>query len=122
MYYSPLPNPPLRERGQQSQRYLSFVLPHRYLFMKRLTTLILILLAIGVGTATAAPSWPGSLQKVARQSSGISLEEAAEQVRQQTGGRILSAKTVKKNGRRVHRIKVLTPNHRVVIREIDAGG
>lgn len=90
--------------------------------MKRLTTLLLILLAIGGGTAAAAPNWPGSLQKVARQSSGISLEEAAAQVQKQTGGRILSAKTVNKKGRRVHRIKVLTPDHRVVIREIDAGG
>lgn len=90
--------------------------------MKRLTTLLLILLAIGGGTAAAAPNWHGNLQKVAQKSSGISLDQAAEQVRRQTGGRILSAETVNKDGRRVHRIKVLTPDHRVVIREINAGG
>jgi uncharacterized membrane protein YkoI len=90
--------------------------------MKRLTTTLLILLALGAGTATAAPTWHGGLHHVARESSGISLDQAAEQVRRQTGGRILSAETVNKDGRQVHRIKVLTPDHKVVIREINAGG
>lgn len=90
--------------------------------MKRLTTALLILLALGAGTASAASLWQGSLQKVAEKSSGISLDQAAAMVRKQTGGRILSAETVSKNGRKVHRIKVLTPDHKVVIREINAGG
>jgi uncharacterized membrane protein YkoI len=91
--------------------------------MKRLTTALLILLALGVNAATAAPAWHGGgLQRVAEQSPGISLDQAAEQVRRQTGGRILSAETVSKDGRQVHRIKVLTPDHKVVIREINAGG
>ncbi len=89
--------------------------------MKRLITTFLMLLALSAGTATAAPGWGSSLQRVAEKSSGVSLDQAAEQVRRQTGGRILSAETVTKNGRRVHRIKVLTPDHRVVIREINAG-
>ena len=96
--------------------------------MKRLTTALIILLGLGGGIATAAPgghsghSGHGSLHKVAERSSGISLDQAAEKVRRQTGGRILSAETVNKNGRPVHRIKVLTPDHKVVIREINAGG
>lgn len=90
--------------------------------MKRLTTALLILLALGAGTASAAPGWHGSLQKIAEKSSGISLDQAVAMVRKQTGGRILSAETVNKNGRQVHRIKVLTPDHKVVIHEINAGG
>ncbi|HEY0720241.1 MAG TPA: PepSY domain-containing protein [Gammaproteobacteria bacterium] len=90
--------------------------------MKRLTTVLLILLALGAGAATAAPTWQGGGQRLASNASGISLDQAAERVRQQTGGRILSAETVDKNGERVHRIKVLTPDHKVVIREINASG
>jgi uncharacterized membrane protein YkoI len=90
--------------------------------MKRLTTALLILLALGTGPAAAAPSWHGGeLYRAAEKSSAITLDQAASQVRQQTGGRILSAETVNRNGERVHRIKVLTPDRKVVIREISAG-
>lgn len=90
--------------------------------MKRLIAALLILLTLGAGIANASPDWQGGLQRVAEQSSGISLDQAAEQVRRQTGGRILSAETVDRNGQQVHRIKVLTPDHKVVIREINASG
>lgn len=90
--------------------------------MKRLTTALLMLLALGAGTATAAPVWQGDLHMVAERTSGISLDQAVEQVRRETGGRILSAETINKNGQQVHRIKVLTPDHKVVIREINANG
>ncbi|HDP89284.1 MAG TPA: hypothetical protein ENN42_04910 [Thioalkalivibrio sp.] len=55
-----------------------------------------------------------------QQSAGLSLEQAVEQVRAETGGRILSAETVTRNGRRVHLIKVLTPDHRVRVVHVDA--
>ncbi len=93
--------------------------------MKRLTAALLLLLALVANAAPAAPAWHGSggsLRYTARESSGISLDRAAEQVRRQTGGRILSAETIHRNGQQVHRIKVLTPDHKVVIREIPAGG
>jgi hypothetical protein len=47
--------------------------------------------------------------------SGVSLDQAVNQVRKQTGGRVLSAKTVSKKGRRFHRIKVLLPSGQVRI-------
>jgi len=53
--------------------------------------------------------------------SGMSLDQAVNQVRRETGGRILSAKTVTENGRRVHRIKVLMPSGRVKIVRKPAG-
>ena len=51
----------------------------------------------------------------------ISLDDAVAQVRRETGGRILSAKTIHQGGALVHRIKVLTPDKQVQIHEIEAG-
>jgi len=47
--------------------------------------------------------------------SGQTLDQAVNQVRKQTGGRILSAKTVNKGGKTFHRIKVLMPSGHVKI-------
>ena len=44
---------------------------------------------------------------------GQSLSEAAESVKQRTGGRILSTKTTQSGGQRVHKIKVLLPSGKV---------
>lgn len=44
---------------------------------------------------------------------GKSLSEAIEQVRRQTGGQILSAKTKVSGNREVHHIKVLTKDGKV---------
>ncbi len=44
-----------------------------------------------------------------------SLDSAVQQIKQQTGGRILSAKTVTKSGEPVHHIKVLLPSGEVRI-------
>lgn len=51
----------------------------------------------------------------------VSLDQAVSQVRAQTNGKVLSAKTVRKGNRRVHRIKVLTPRGKVRVIEIPAG-
>ena len=42
-----------------------------------------------------------------------SLSQATEQVRRQTGGRVVSAQTRVQGGREVHYIKVLTPDGKV---------
>ena len=44
---------------------------------------------------------------------GKTLQEAVEQVRRQTGGRILSAETKVQGNREVHHIKVLTKDGKV---------
>ncbi|MDD3519560.1 MAG: hypothetical protein PHQ14_14525 [Chromatiales bacterium] len=61
------------------------------------------------------------VQNAAPNRSGVTLDQAVEQVRRQTGGRVLSAETVDAGGRRVHRIKVLTPDQRVRVVTVDAG-
>lgn len=98
--------------------------------MYRLIPLIVIGLLSYAGSAPATPDThhpgaraetPAPLVVAQRQKGGeISLEEAVEQVRAETGGRILSAETVQSQGRRVHRIKVLTPDRRVRVVNVDA--
>ena len=50
----------------------------------------------------------------------MNLDQAVQQVKQQTGGRILSAKTKNNDGRQVHKIKVLLPNGKVRIIRVNA--
>lgn len=52
-------------------------------------------------------------QIVMAQANGKSLSQAVEDVRRQTGGRILSAQTRVQGGREVHHIKVLTKDGKV---------
>ena len=51
---------------------------------------------------------------------GISLDEAESRARRQSDDKILSAETVRVDGRRVHRIKILTSDGRVKHTQIDA--
>ena len=50
-----------------------------------------------------------------------SLNEAVQSIKQQTGGRILSTKTVRKNGQTVYKIKVLLPSGKVQTFTVNAG-
>jgi len=51
----------------------------------------------------------------------ISLDQAVEQARDRTGGRVISAETREKNGHRVHNIRILTNDGKVRRLQIDAG-
>ena len=48
-----------------------------------------------------------------------SLEQAVKDIKKKTGGRVLSAKTIKLKGKPVHRIKVLMPSNKIRIFHID---
>jgi len=101
--------------------------------MKPLLTALTLSLTLAAGSAAAAPAWHGDRLQLAGDITindlmgsddpriKKPLSEAVDDVRRETGGRILSAKTVRKGDLFVHRIKVLTPDKRVVIYEIDAG-
>jgi hypothetical protein len=52
---------------------------------------------------------------------GISLDEAVAQARQRYRGKVLSAETTRVDGRKVHRIKILTKDGRVKRITVDAG-
>ncbi len=51
----------------------------------------------------------------------LTLDEAVAQVREESGGRVVSAETIRRNGVLIHRIKVSTPDNREVTYDIEAG-
>jgi uncharacterized membrane protein YkoI len=101
--------------------------------MTRLT--LALLLSLTAFAATAQPAWHGGGWQSAQNGTvtiqdlmgnddprmQVTLDQAVAQVRRETKGRVLSAKTVRDNGMFVHRIKVLTPENQVEIHEIEAG-
>jgi uncharacterized membrane protein YkoI len=95
---------------------------------RRLAAALAVAVALGAAGAAAQPpraaGW--SYRQVAERQQErrprVTLEEAMERVRRQTGGRILSGRTVERDGRTVHRIKVLTPERKVRAIYVDAGG
>lgn len=89
--------------------------------MKHLATTLLLLLALGGNAAIAAPSWAKQGDApMAKKSRTMSLDQAVAQVRKQTGGRVLSAETVREEERLVHRIKVLTQERKVRVITVPA--
>ena len=80
-----------------------------------------ILLLLATGPVSAAPSHHPYLL-VAQRGNDVSLDEAVAQARQKNRkGKVLSAETVRVNGRKVHRIKILTKDGRVKRTQVDAG-
>lgn len=84
-----------------------------------------LVLLLAAGPLMAGP-WPyhGFPFSVAQRGygpgGGISLDEAVSRVRQNSNGKVLSAETVRVDGRKVHRIKILTKDGRVKRKQIDA--
>jgi uncharacterized membrane protein YkoI len=81
-----------------------------------ITGWLIILLAAGPVTADPYNVYAVPLQLAQRGHSdngGISLDQAVSRARQQTNGKVLSAETVRVDGRKVHRIKILTKKGRV---------
>ena len=87
---------------------------------KHLNVLLLAILPLALLSAPAAAGDGRYHLAQHGAQSGLSLNQAVQQVRRETGGRILSADTVNQDGRAVHRIKVLTPSGQVRIVTIDA--
>ena len=92
---------------------------------RRLLTGVLILLLATLplaGPVSAAPHYPQLL--IAKNDHGnngdVSLDEAVAQARRQHNGKVLAAETVRKDGRKEHRIKILTKDGRVKRTRIDA--
>ncbi len=80
--------------------------------MRRLS-IVLIFAALALGPLGASADDHDARPIVVAQNNGKTLSEAVEQVRRQTGGRILSAETKVSGGREVHHIKVLTKDGKV---------
>ena len=52
----------------------------------------------------------------------VDLQDAVERVQRQSGGRILSAETVRIGRQKLYRVKVLTPEGRVQVVTVPAAG
>ena len=85
----------------------------------RFLAILVLLSALAFGpTVASADDYDESSFQVAQNNGGKTLAQAIEQVRRQTGGQILDAKTVVKGGREVHQIKVLTRDGKVKTHQV----
>jgi hypothetical protein len=90
--------------------------------------LLLTVLTLLPGVAAAAPGWMRNAQEPLEPSSlvnnppGISLEQAANKVRRETGGRVLSASPTERSGQRGFEVRVLLDGKRVKSYFVDGEG
>lgn len=80
------------------------------------------LLALSLCSATGATAAQPVEPSYYSRPSGISLEQAADMIRRETGGRVLSATPVDKNGQRGYTVRVLVDGKRVKQYYVDAEG
>jgi hypothetical protein len=90
-----------------------------------ITGVLILLLSTLLATApvlAARPHYPPLLlaQKGHADKGGISIDEAIALARQHNKGKVLSAETIRVDGRKVYRIKMLTKDGRVRRIRIDA--
>lgn len=81
---------------------------------------LLLCLAAVSATAAGAADRTSPPLVVAQAEIRVSLGQAVDRVARQTGGQIISAKTITRNGRAIHRIRVLVSEGRVRVYEVDA--
>ena len=87
-----------------------------------LTTLLVICLLLPSLPANATLLTHQTEPLVLAKSGGLTLEQAAAEIRHQTGGRILSATESHDDGHKIYRIKVLLPSGHVRVITINADG
>jgi hypothetical protein len=73
---------------------------------------IVLALLLGLGLASGA----------AQAQRAVSLQDAVERVQRESGGKILSAQTVKVGRTRLYRVKVLLPDGRVRVVQVPGAG
>jgi len=96
--------------------------PTGYRLRSVLWSLLLLLLTGAVLTEPALAGQQAQPQHYAPPVGGISLEQAADKVRRETGGRVLSASPEEKGGRRGYSVRVLVDGKRVKQYYVDADG
>lgn len=88
--------------------------------MKQTISTTLFFILIGIFSSVTYAAEPTSSPYLLLAKNTQSLNSAAQSIKQQTGGRILSTKTIIRNGKRIHKIKVLLPSGKVRIFKIKA--
>lgn len=88
--------------------------------MNRFIALVVFLsAALVVAPATADQRKGGSTSDAPRAETKSSLTDSVRRVERQTGGEVLSAEPVQRDGRQVNRVKVLTNDGRVRVMQVD---
>ena len=89
--------------------------------MNRFTAIVVFLVAaIAVAPATADQrKGGGNGSDAPRIETKSSLTDSVRRVERQTGGEVLSAEPVQRDGRQVNRVKVLTNDGRVRVMQVD---
>lgn len=87
--------------------------------MKQIILPLVLFIFVGlVSPLTQANPHSSSYIQLAQNDQG--LNSAAQSIKEKTGGRILSTKTVTKKGQRIHKIKVLLPSGKVRVFSVNA--
>lgn len=99
--------------------------PLRGMRQYMLGSVLVLLLILGFSDTSPVVAAPGSWQEKGERidtdtGGGVSQEQAAQMVRERTGGRILSVETKQRDGREVHVVRILTERQRVRRLRIDA--
>lgn len=79
------------------------------------TTVVLITLL-----CSSVQAYPQNSSAQVQFAQNQSLNSAIKSIKQKTGGRILTTKTISKNGQRIYKIKVLLPSGKVKIFKVAA--
>ncbi len=89
---------------------------------RRSKWLLRLMLVLSVSYAASALAQQQVQPSYYAKPPGVSLEQAADMVRRQTGGRVLSATPVTRSGRRGYNIRVLLDGKRVKQYYVDSEG
>lgn len=94
---------------------------------RRLLGALVVLGLLAPGAALAAPDWARGAQEQLEPNNltrppGITLEQAANMVRRQTGGRVLSASPSSRGGNQGYEVRVLEDGKRVKSYFVDGDG
>lgn len=85
-----------------------------------ISPVVFLIAALVVAPATADQRKAGSSSSdVPRAETKSSLTDSVRRVERQTGGEVLSAEPVQRDGRQVNRVKVLTNDGRVRVMQVD---
>lgn len=81
---------------------------------------VILFAALIAATVSADPSKGNGNSDQPRIESKSSLTDSVRRVERQTGGEVLSAEPMQKDGRQVNRVKVLTNDGRVRVVQVDS--
>jgi uncharacterized membrane protein YkoI len=111
----------LHQRDGKSRRTLAA------LARRAAALLVLALMVAPQASLAASPDWRRGVQEQLEPNTlvrppGITLEQAADEVRRQTGGRVLSASPAERSGQRGYEVRVLLDGKRVKSYFVDGQG